>query len=126
FFQRYDAFGKPLPDDQSTPLNTVLDGDQRHPAVAASVGSGDFFAVAWETAETANISARFVGGSAGCLFNSLSGQNDEFVATQPAVVGQRQNPAIAIGGLGFVVIGWEDMSTGHPGVFVRRFPLPTL
>jgi hypothetical protein len=125
YFQRYAATGVPLPDDQAAPLNTVLDGDQQRPVVAASVGSGEFFAVAWETIETATISGRFLGASGGFGYNSVSGQNDEFLATNPALVdGSRHNPAIAIGGGGYVVIGWEDTSPTHPGVFVRRFPLP--
>ena len=27
-------------------------------------------------------------------------------------------------GAGYVAIGWQDASPAHPGVFVRRFPLP--
>ncbi len=128
FFQRFDANGGMVTEDQNAPLNTVTDGDQQHPRVAASIGVGEFFTVAWETIETQNISARFVGGSTGFGYNSVDGQNGEFIATHPAFVApdaQRHNPAVAVGGAGYVVIGWEDNGTTHHGTYVRRFPLPT-
>ncbi|HVY47369.1 MAG TPA: hypothetical protein VHB21_15880, partial [Minicystis sp.] len=124
YFQRFAADGTPNATDQNAPLNTVLDGDQQHPAVAASIGAGEFFVVAWETIDTSNVSARFVGGSTDFGYNSVDGQNDEFVATHPAITGQRHRPAVAVGGGGYVAIGWDDDSTDHAGVFVRRFPLP--
>jgi hypothetical protein len=136
YFQRFDEQGVMLPDDQNAPLNTVGvagspgDTDQKLPAVAASVGFGEFFAVVWETIDPAtglsDVAARFVEGKSGFLYNSVSGQNDEFKATDRLVIGERHRPAVAIGGGGYVAIGWEDGSQGHPGVFVRRFPLPTL
>lgn len=125
YFQRYDANGMQVQGDQDNPLNTVTDGAQTNPAVAAAVGVGDFFTVAWETTDTTSISARFVGGSAGFLFNSVSGQNDEFLAGHPFFTSAiRSQPAVAIGRAGFVVIGWQDAEQDHSGIFVRRFPLP--
>jgi hypothetical protein len=37
----------------------------------------------------------------------------------------RRAPAVAIGGGGFVAFGWQDDSAVRPGLYVRRFPLPT-
>lgn len=132
YFQRYDEQGNAVAGDQDAPLNTTgvfgsnSATDEQHPAVAASIGFGEFYAVAWETIETANIAARFVDGTSGFGYNNVSGQNDEFVATSWWIPGQRHKPAVAIGGAGFVAIGWEDVSVEHPGVYVRRFPLPSL
>lgn len=120
YFQRYDAAGMRVAGDQDAPLNTVTAGEQQFPAVAAGVGS---FAVAWEDG-SGGIAARFAGGSTGFGYNHVTGQNDAFSAAHPGVVGQRHLPAVAIGGGGFVAIGWQDDSQGHPGVYVRRFPLP--
>jgi hypothetical protein len=92
--------------------------------VAAGIG---FFAVAWEDAP-GKISARFIGGTSGFGYNNVTGQNDAFVASTPDPAdkpGERVGPAVAIGGAGFVVFGWEDRNADHHGVFVRRFPLPT-
>ena len=115
--------GVALAGDQLHPLNTVTAGDQQHP-VAAGAGAGSYFAVAWETVDTAAIAARFVGGDAGFGFNSVTGQNDEFAAGHPAITGERHRPAIAVGGDGYVVIGWQDDSAANHGVYVRRFPKP--
>jgi hypothetical protein len=126
YFQRFDAKGAPVKGDQDAPLNTsgikgAADAsDQQHPAAA---GASGFFTVAWETIETAGVSARFIGARAGFGFNSVTGQNDEFVATDLAQKGERHNPVVAMGG--FTAIGWEDYSADHPGVYVRRFPPPT-
>ena len=125
FFQRFSATGGMVTDDQNAPLNTVTDGDQQHPRVAASLGVGEFFTVAWETIESANISARFVGGSSGFGYNSVDGQNGEFVATHPAFVppdAQRHKPAVAVGGAGYVVIGWRRRRDDAPRDV--RAPLP--
>jgi hypothetical protein len=122
YFQRYDAAMTKLAGDQDAPLNTTRDGDQATPAVAASGDVGAFFAVAWQSA--GGISARFVGADSGFLYNSVTGQNDEFAATHPDIQAPRQGPAIAVGRAGFVAIGWEDQSVEHAGVYVRRFPLP--
>jgi hypothetical protein len=127
YFQRYDSEGVPIAKDQDSPIHLDGAGDQSHPTATAAVGYGDFFAVAWESAkdtESSDIVARFVGGSSGFRFNSVTGQNDEFSATQASIAGLRHLPAMAIGGGGFVAIGWQDDSEAHPGVYVRRFPLP--
>ncbi|MFT3769211.1 MAG: hypothetical protein QM820_27550 [Minicystis sp.] len=125
-FQRFDAKGVPMAGDQDAPLNTTGTGamiDQRNPV--ATAGSG-FFLVAWEVADPSgagDIAARFVGGTGGFGFNSVSGQNDEFVASDPKIKGDRRAPAVALGS--YAVVGWEDRSADHPGVYVRRFPAPT-
>ena len=54
----------------------------------------------------------------------MNGQNTDFVANIAGEVGQRVKPVAAIGGAGFLAIGWQDASASQPGVFVRRFPLP--
>lgn len=125
YFQRYDPDGVAVAGDQEAPLNTTLDGEQASPAAAASTGLGDFFAVAWESPGTGAIAARFPHGDTGFLFNSVTGQNGDFVASDPALQGARRYPAVAIGGGGYVAIGWQDDSDAHPGIFVRRFPLPS-
>lgn len=123
-FQRYDAMrARATGPDEQAAVNTTTDGLQGRPVVAAGLG---FFAVAWEDAP-GKISARFLGGSAGFGFNSVTGQNDAFVASTPDAVdkpGNRAGPAVAIGGAGFVAFGWEDKNPDHHGVFVRRFPPP--
>jgi hypothetical protein len=131
YFQRFDASGKASPaDDQSAPLNTTGakdSTDQQHPAVA---GANGFFTVAWETPNGSmpmlgNIAARFVGGRSGFGYNSVSGQNDEFIATDMLAMGDRHLPAVAMSPLsGFVAIGWEDHAATHSGVWARRFPPP--
>lgn len=128
FFQRYDEAGAEIVGDQGAAIHRLTDGEQGSPAVAAANGFGDFFAVAWEDRPRGAINARFVGGSAGFGFNSVTGQNDDFDATHagihPGVADLRRAPAVAIGGSGFVAIGWEDHAPDHAGVYVRRFPLP--
>jgi hypothetical protein len=125
-FQRFDPKGNPVAGDQDAPLNTSgvgMDSDQRSPAVAA--GSG-FFLVAWETTDAGgagNIAARFVGGASGFGYNSVTGQNDEFIATDLQLQGDRHLPAVALGA--YAVVGWEDRSADLHGVYVRRFPAPT-
>jgi hypothetical protein len=127
WFQRYDAGGNPVPNDQSAPLNTTgaLDEtNQQHPAVT---GANGYFVVAWESPNLMNpasgsIYARFVGATSGFGYNSVSGQNDDFSAVDPSVSGDRYAPAVAMSA--YVAIGWEDHATGHPGIYVRRFPPP--
>lgn len=121
YFQRYDAAGTKIAGDQGAPLNTTLAGDQSEPTVAASKSGGDFFTIAW-TSE-GSIRARFAGAASGFLYNGVTGQNADFDATDPAIAGQRSAPTLAISGQ-YVVIGWEDRSAAHPGVYVRRFPFP--
>lgn len=120
-FQHYDANRAPVSgSDEQGLLNTVTDGVQQRPVVAAGLG---FFAAAWEDAP-GKISARFVGGTSGFGYNSVTGQNDAFVASTPDMTTDRVGPAVAIGGAGFVAFGWEDKNANHHGVYVRRFPLP--
>ncbi|UQA58266.1 hypothetical protein [Polyangium aurulentum] len=122
-FQRYDASDQKVEgDDQEAPLNDPSPGSlQQHPAVAAGLG---LFAVAWEDVG-GTVSARYVGPSKGFGFNSVTGQNGPFVASLPEYDNaQRSAPAVAIGGGGHVVIGWQASGENHHGVFVRRFPLP--
>lgn len=124
-FQRYDAGRmRVVGSDEQGLVNTIKDDVQQHPVVAAGLG---FFAVAWEDAP-GKISARFIGGTSGFGFNSVTGQNDAFVASTPDPLdkpGSRSGAAVAIGGTGFVALGWEDKNVDHHGVFVRRFPLPS-
>lgn len=126
WLQRFDKAGQPAAHDQDEPLNTVRDGDQGRPALAASGDLGDFYVAAWETANATNgaIAARFIGGDAGFGYNSVSGQNDEFEASARGVAGARRRPAVAVGGGGFVAIGWQDEAASQAGLVVRRFPLP--
>lgn len=123
-FQRYDsARARVMGADEQGAVNTAAEGVQQHPAVAAGLG---FFAVAWEDA-AGQISARFLGGTSSFGFNSVTGQNDAFVASTPDPKdkpGNRVGPAVAIGGGGFVAFGWEDKNPDHHGIFVRRFPPP--
>jgi hypothetical protein len=122
FFQRYGAGGAAVKGDQEAPLNTDNGGAQAMPSVAAPFTGGVFFATAWEN-DDGTISARFLGAAGGFLFNSVDGQSGSFVASHPAIVdGKRFRPAVAVGG--HVAIGWQDDSDGHPGTYVRRFPLP--
>lgn len=123
-FQRYDkdALRVPGTEDQN-PANTTTDGTQVRPRAAAGLG---FFTVVWED-ERGTIGARFIGGTAGFGYNSVTGQNDAFLANIPdpaGTMGMRSGPAVAIGGAGFVAIGWQDDSPSHFGVYARRFPLP--
>jgi hypothetical protein len=125
YFQRIAADGATNPEDQATPIHAITDGEQSAPAVAASVGFGEFFAVAWENQGDGSVWARFVGMETGFLFNSVTGQNDDFLASHPlpGVATTRRAPAAAVGG--FVALGWQDDSPMRPGLYVRRFPLPT-
>ena len=124
YFQRYTAASVAIENDQGLPLNTVTAGDQQRPVVAAGANAGDFFAVAWETVDPGSIAARFVGADAGFGYNSVTGQNDEFAAAPATSATGLHRPAIAVGGDGYVVIGWQDESEAHHGVYVRRFPKP--
>ena len=124
FFQRFDKDGNRVSgSDDQRPVNTTLDGVQHRPKVAAGLG---FFTTVWED-ERGTIGARFIGGTTGFGYNSVSGQNDAFIANIPdaeGTMGFRSEPAVAIGGSGFVAIGWQDDNPNHFGVYVRRFPLP--
>jgi hypothetical protein len=121
FFQRYSGDGIQVKGDQAAPLNGDRDGLQSAPAVGAPTTGGVFFTAAWEN-DDGSISARFIGQKSGFLFNSITGQNDSFVASHEGIAGLRHHPAIAVGS--YVAIGWQDDSDLHAGVFVRRFPSP--
>jgi len=128
FFQRYHGAGSAYQDDQVNPLSVNSPGASQ-PAVAGSAEttSAGFYAVAW-LAGDGSVWGRFVNAEEGFGYNSVTGQNDDFIASHPVVSGdaggQRNQPAIAVGGAGFVAIGWQDRHPNHPGVYVRRFPLP--
>lgn len=124
YIQRYAADGSPVAGDQDEPLNTTREGDQAAPAIAAAIGFGDFYAVAWQFTARGEIWGRLAGATEGFEFNSVTGQNDDFLASRPDVPGVRTGAAVAIGGGGFIAIGWQDESSEHAGVYVRRFPLP--
>lgn len=117
FLQRFSSANAPNDEDRGGPVNTTADGDQGAPVIAAA-SSGDFFILAWESGN--EIRARFAARATGFLFNNLTGQNDDFVATASATSPRR--PAVAVGEQ--VAIGWDDLGAASPGVFVRRFPLP--
>lgn len=123
--QRFNASGGKIAGDQSKPVNDVnASGDQTAPSVAGLTAAGGAFAVAWHDAGSGHVRARFLGGSAGFLFNNVTGQASEFQASL-ADGRTRANPVVVAGGSGpFVAIGWEDRSTGGAGIVVRRFPAP--
>ena len=128
FVQRYGADGKAVANDQVLRINTNAN-DQTSTAMGGGAANGGFFVAAWVDSMTGHVRARFLGGSSGFAFNSVSGQNDDFQVSQTD--GRtRSNPAIAVGGADpFVVIGWQDDTTGladpnFPGIWARRFPLP--
>lgn len=122
FVQRYGADGVAVGGDQDASVNTVLDGEQSQPTIEGSGATGAFFVAGWSDASGA-VRARYLAGGSGYLFNSVTGQNDEFDATPAGSTGARTRPAVAVGGNGHVAIGWQDDAAG--GVYVRRFPLPT-
>ncbi|MBI4705488.1 MAG: hypothetical protein HY744_30710 [Deltaproteobacteria bacterium] len=128
YFQRYGTDGSAHADDQGAPLQVQNTSPAETPAVAAAGSVGSFFAVVWMIPAgdgTSSVWGRFVGGESGFGYNSMTGQNDDFLASHPAIpTGFRRSPAVAVGGDGFVAVGWQDESPAHPGVYVRRFPLP--
>lgn len=121
FLQRYDANGAAVKGDQDAALNTDRIGGHAFPAIGAPQTGGGFFAAAWENGDDGSISARFM-DKTGYLFNSIDGTSGSFLASHPAIGGLRHRPAVAIGNV--VAFGWQDDSDLHPGVFVRRFPVP--
>jgi len=126
FVQRFDARAIPIADDQVEPINDVTtEGEQTQPTIAATPAAGGSYVVAWHDASSGHIRARFLGGSAGFLFNNVNGQSTEFQASR--VEGHdRAAPVVAVGGSGpYVAIGWEDKSPDGAGIVVRRFPLPS-
>jgi hypothetical protein len=120
YFQRYTMAG-PVAGDQEAPLNDDKEGYQSSPAVGAPLTGGGFFAAVWEN-DDGIVSARYLGETGGFLFNSHDGRNNSFPASHLGITGTRRKPAVAIGS--HVVFGWQDDSDIHPGVYIRRFPLP--
>jgi hypothetical protein len=130
FLQRFSAGGFASEGDQDAPLNTVTEGEQALPTIEGSGATGSFYVAAWSDPGSGEVRARFLGDVSGFLFNSVTGQNGEFTASPIGVGGARSRPALAVGGNGHVAIGWQDDAQGAapatgPGVYVRRFPLPT-
>ncbi len=121
YFQRYDATAEPRRGAQAAPLSRSSPAGSM-PAVAAGAG---IFAATW-LASDGTVWARFMKADKGFGFNHVTGQNDDFKASHPAVNTVRAGPAVAIGGAGFVAFGWQDTSTDEAfaGVRVRRFPIP--
>lgn len=126
FVQRFDAKGSKIAGDQVAAINDVVaDGKQSAPAIAATNAAGGAYTVAWLDEGSGHVRARFLGGTGGFLFNNVDGQSHEFQASKTDGH-TRATPTVASGGSGpFVAIGWEDKSSGSPGVVARRFPLPT-
>lgn len=126
--QRYDAGGAAVPGDQDAPLS-VDSPPGFEPAVAGSSSAGTFWTAAW-AAENGTVWARHIDAEETFLRNSVNGLLDDFLASHPADVGGfRVTPDVAIGGNGWVAIGWADLNadgdTGFGrGIRVRRFPLP--
>ncbi|MBI4952378.1 MAG: hypothetical protein HY908_10125 [Myxococcales bacterium] len=123
-FQRFTATGGPLAGDQNLPLQVAAPAPASDPVIERA---GGFFAAAWG-APDGTVWARYIGGTDSFGYNTVTGQNGDFKASHPAVEvglgtgGQRSRPAIAVAG--YVVFGWQDVSPEHPGIYVRRFPLP--
>lgn len=125
FMQRYSAAGVAVSGDQVSAINNLVStGNQTAPTIAAG---SNFFVAAWEDDSAGHIQARLLGESAGFLFNNINGQSDEFqVDLGAAGAGPRANPTAAVGGAGpYISFGWEDKGTGAPGIYARRFPLPS-
>jgi hypothetical protein len=126
FVQRYASDGTAIAGDQANHINNVnTDGEQTAPAITGSSSAGGMFAVAWIDGSSSHVRARLLDAKGGFLFNNVDGQTSEFQAS--VTDGHaRNNPALAIGGSGpFIAIGWEDLDASKPGIYVRRFPLPT-
>ncbi len=127
-FQRYDAAGVAVTGDQDSSLSVDSPGGFT-PAVAGSASAGTFWTAAWSTGD-GSVWARHIDAEETFLRNSVNGRLDDFLANHPAVTnGDRHYPDVAIGGNGWVAIGWADLvpdgDTGvGRGVRVRRFPLP--
>jgi hypothetical protein len=122
--QRFDASGHAVPGDSTTPINAlVASGDQVTPTIAGSA-TGAFFAVAWIDTPSGAVRARLLDGSSGFDFNNVTGQNDEFPVSL-ADGHTRAAPVVAVGGSGpYIAFAWQDQTSGAPGIYGRRFPLP--
>jgi hypothetical protein len=121
-FQRYVLPTMAVSGDQDSPLSQSAPAPASMPVVA---GDLTWFAAAWVSGD-GRIWARFIGQDSGFGLNHVNGQNDDFDASHPYFKTPRTGPAVAIGGEGFVAIGWQDTSAAddHHGIIVRRFPLP--
>ncbi len=121
FFQRYDKDSKPREGDQDKALS-ISSPPGSAPMAAAGAG---IFAATW-LANDGTVWARFMKADTGFGYNHVTGQNDDFKASHPAVGTVRAGPAVAIGGDGFVAFGWQDTSTdpAFAGIRLRRFPIP--
>jgi len=126
FVQRFDTKGTKITGDQASAINDVIkDGEQVTPSIAGTPAAGGSYAVVWLDAGSSHVRGRMLGGSAGFLFNNVTGQSSEFQASS-ADGRTRANPAVAAGGSGpFVAIAWEDKSATGSGIVARRFPLPS-
>jgi hypothetical protein len=125
FAQRYDSSGTAVAGDQANPINdTTNSAEQTQPTMAGSTLAGGMFVVAWLDTASNQIESRILGGSSGFLFNNVDGQDDEFQVSIAAHA--RNNPTVTIGGAGqFIAYGWEDGNATLPGIYARRFPVPT-
>jgi len=123
-FQRFDASGTSVSGDQEQPLS-VSSPPGGKTAIAAGDDSGGFYAAAWQSGTDGTIWGRFLGADDRFLINAVNGTFDDFLASHPSIVGQRVNPDVAVGGAGWVAIGWTDLEPANPGVKVRRLPLPS-
>ena len=82
-----------------------------------------FYAITWQA--NGKIMARFVDVAGGYLYNPVDGQDGPFEVGIDATQGPRTMPSVAIGGDGYVAFAWQDDSQNHPGIYARRFPLPS-
>jgi hypothetical protein len=124
--QRFDANGAPIANDQALAVNDVVTmGNQTTPSIAATTGTTGGFIVTWVDQASGHVRARYLGGSSGYLLNYVDASLHEFQAS--VVDGHtRANPAVTVGGAGpSVVIAWEDADPTNPGIFARKFPIPT-
>jgi hypothetical protein len=123
FVQRYDAGGVAVAGDQDNPIN-ISSPPASDPAIAATADEGGFYVVAW-TADDGTIWSRVLDGAGGFRVNSVTGQNGDHLASHPGIAGPRSAPDVAIGGGGFIAIGWSNDGGAETGIHVRRFPYPS-
>jgi hypothetical protein len=125
-FQRFEANGNPVPGDQDGALSANSPPGFT-PAVAGSSSAGTFWTAAW-AGNDGTVWARHIDAEGAFLRNSVNGLLEDFLASHPATTGSRVTPDVAIGGSGWVAIGWADTSEDAGGfgrgIRVRRFPLP--
>lgn len=126
-FQRYGADGTAVSGDQELSLG-VQSPPGFSPAVAGASSGGTFWTAVWVASDGAAW-ARHIDAEDLFLRNSVNGLLDDFLASHPAEIdGNRVTPDVAIGGNGYVAIGWADLNAAADGsgrgVRVRRFPLP--